>query len=122
MAISLEDAGCVPYRKADLNATAVLACGSGHVHGYHIDNTANAAKTYVHLYNAASAAGVTVGTTPPVLSFVVPASGGTDMPISRIGIGGFSLGIVIAACNALTGNTNPTTAILVNFYFNPGNP
>jgi len=113
----LNDAGLTPYRNASLNATAAaIKASGGQVYGFHIDNTANASKTYVHFYNKL-VGNVTVGTTTPDVTLVVPASGGVDYPIGQFGIG-FDVGITIAATTTVGGNTNPGTAILVNVFYN----
>lgn len=86
----------------------------------HIQNL-DAADAYIHFYDAAATASVTVGTTTPKLSFWLPASSGIDDgPITANADGRgveFALGIVVAATTTLGGLTNPTNGELVNLVY-----
>lgn len=103
-----------PYRNTSLNATAALVLGNRvKLHSLHVDNSANSAKSYLQLYDAAAAADVTVGTTTPDKTLFVPASGAMDFNWGKEPIK-FSRGLVIAATTTVGGNTNPASAVLVN--------
>jgi hypothetical protein len=107
----------IPYRKTDLSSTAVLVVGQPtfvtDVEAYNLDS----ADRWLHLYDAAAAADVSVGSTTPKKSWAIPAGDGTDRgkysesfpsPIE------FHLGLVIAATTTATGSTAPTNDLIVN--------
>lgn len=107
-----DEAGLLMYRKADLAATAAaVKASSTRLFTVNIDNTANAAKTYVHFYDAL-AANVTVGTTVPVKTLVVPASGGYDF--YWVKPPAFAIGLTIAATTTVGGLTAPSSSVLIN--------
>ena len=97
-----------------LVATSQAAKGSaGQVYGYYIYNP-EAAVTFVHFYNTASAS-VTVGTTNPLFTIPVPAGSAANLWTNH-GIP-FSTAISVAATTTAGGNTAPTTgASLVLWY------
>ena len=102
-------AGQTTARIAALSNTAQSVKTSGaRLYGYFIQNPDTSA-VWVHFYNALIA-GVTVGTTIPLWSVWVPASGATDIsltvPIS------FGTAISTASTTTLTGSTAPATATI----------
>lgn len=98
------------YKIADMDETADvdIAGSSGTLHAVEIDNTANAAITYVKLYNDASP---TVGTTAPDMILMVPAS--TKMTFHFPGGVAFSTAFSVAALTAggTAGTTGPTSTV-----------
>ncbi len=105
------------YRNASLNATAVLVNGAAcAVQWLNIDNTMNTAKSFLQLYDAAATSDVTVGTTTPTYTLVIPGSGAYDTALGDRDrhVFDFKNGIVAAATTTITGNTNPGTAIMLN--------
>lgn len=103
-----------PYRNATLQATAALVLGNKlKVIGLQVDNFANTARSYLQLYNAAAAADVTVGTTTPDKTMVIPGSGAMDFNWGQSPLD-FSRGLVIAATTTVGGSTDPTAGVLVN--------
>lgn len=107
-------AGLQTLRDADIDNTA-QACktSAGNLYGYHIQNP-NSSDAWVQFYNAA-AADVTVGTTTPKLSLVVPANGAIEhigpIPVE------FSTAITYAATTTAAGGTDPTTGLVGNLFY-----
>lgn len=106
-----------PYRNAALTNTAVLVKGAPcEVAGWQNFNIA-AADAWLHLYDAATAGAVTVGTTTPDYSILIPAGSGvlyggnTDDLQDPLR---FESGLVIAATAGPTNGTAPTSTVVVN--------
>ena len=97
------------------NAAVAVKSSAGNLYWLHVEN-AGTAKAYLNFYDGA-AGGITVGSTTPTLSLVIPASGGyTDplpLPVA------FATAITIAATTTPTGGTAPGTALLVNLGYKP---
>lgn len=105
--------GWSPYKASALTNSAVTVKGSaGNLGGYHCYNPA-AAVTYIQIYDTSGA--VTVGTTTPVLSFGIPASGGGNLEFVN-GVN-FANAIKAAATTTGTGGTAPATAAECNFLY-----
>jgi hypothetical protein len=106
--------GVLTVRDADVDNTA-QACKTtrGRLFGYHIQNP-NASDAWLQLYDAATG-DVTVGTTTPKLSLVVPASGAIEaFPAESIQ---FETAITYAATTTAAGGTDPTTGLVGNFFY-----
>jgi len=106
-AIYTQFARTKPFRLATAAASdnkTLVCAGPCHIKRIVVRN--GAAITYLHLYDAASAAAVTPGTTTPDLTIALPASGFQNPRIDQQ----FNLGLVIATT---TGPANGT-AVLVN--------
>ena len=92
---------------------AAVKATTGQIFGYHIYNP-NTTIAYFHFYDIPSGS-VTVGTSPRKITLAIPAGGGVDgvfpMPIT------FTTAIAIAATTTITGNTNPTTGLLVDIFY-----
>lgn len=84
--------------------------------GYFIGNTANAAVSYVQIFDAASTSAVTLGTTAPKLSLAIPANGSANLNISDEGIK-FLNGIVIAVTTTRAGSTGPASTVDYNLWY-----
>ena len=96
------------------NVKAVVKASAGRFLYWHFDNTMNAAKTYIQVFNLLTA-DVTVGTTTPTFTLCVPASSVLTEPLP---VGpDMSIGIVIAATTTATGSTAPATADLTATIF-----
>ena len=93
----------------------VKSSGAGKLGGWHLYN-ANNYDVFVQVFDKASNAAVTVGTTPPDLVLVVPANGVLDAPPSDTGVD-FDLGIVVAATITAGGAGAPGVGILANFFY-----
>ena len=80
----------------------------------------NGIDTWLQVFDVA-AASVTLGTTTPIQSYLIPKGNGTDRgAFTELFPDGISLGGValsIAATTTETGNTAPTTAIEVNIQY-----
>lgn len=98
-----------------LVATAqAIKASAGQLYGYYLYNP-EAAATFVHFYNTA-AASVTVGTTNPLFTVVVPAGAAANLSIPQ-GITFSNAGWSCAATTTAGGNTAPATGVsLVAWY------
>lgn len=106
--------GYLTVRDADIDNTAqVCKTTGGRLYGYHIQNP-NASDAWLQLYDVV-AGSVTVGTTVPKLSLVVPANGAIEhigaVPIE------IETAITYAATTTAAGGTDPTTGLVGNFFY-----
>jgi len=103
-------AGSLPYRNAALKGLVAggnVASGNGVLRTLEILNL-DAAVGWLQVFDAASNASVTLGTTVPVLSFEVAAS--AQRHIDDIGYG-YNLGLVFAVTTTDGGSTAATTGL-----------
>jgi len=110
-----------PFFKADQSGTAVLVhTGSTNITTLEAQNI-NTVDLFIQLFDAASASSVTVGTTTPNQSFVIPASDGTNRAATSKDWADrglmFRNGLVIAITTTATGSTSPGTACVVNISY-----
>ena len=100
--------------------TTTAAAKYANFGGLYVDNTANAAKTYIQLFIAAAASDITLGTTPPTMTYVVPNNSTINFQMDPCLLftnsQGIS-GIFIAATTTPTGLTAPVTAVSATVYF-----
>lgn len=98
-----------------LKATATLVhAGDGKFGGYFIYNP-EGAETYLQVYAASSAASVTVGTTPPIARYAIPATSGANLELDR---GLYAVGgIVVAATTTATGSSAPASGLEATIYW-----
>lgn len=101
-----------PFFDASVTATAELARGrTTSVHTLEVQNP-NAIDVYLQLFNAVAAANVTLGTTTPDQSYLIPGNGVSDKlfytPLR------FMLGLVYAVTTTATGSTAPGSAAVLN--------
>jgi hypothetical protein len=98
------------------NAAVAAKASSGTIYALDIDNTANAAVSYVKIWNTAQGS-VTVGTTAPDFIFMVPASSRTPWIIPA----GVALGTAITVACVTTagtaGTTSPTSDVIVRLAY-----
>lgn len=101
--------GAVTYVNSALNATAVnnVRVGATTVYIVTVDNTANAAITYVQCFDNVAP---TIGTTAPNMILPCPASTKKSFYIDITGYP-FLTALSLAATTTPTGSTNPATAI-----------
>lgn len=93
--------GQSPYKSLDLDETEEeIKASAGKIFWIHCVNMTATAK-YLKFYNA-TAANVTVGTTTPVLTMVIPSNGGTTGAGFTIHFGDAGLGFSTAICAAVT--------------------
>jgi hypothetical protein len=93
------------------NAVELITAGQIAVTNVSVDNTA-AAKTYIQLFDAATAAEVTLGTTVP--AYVVPVA--PSLPFSIEFANGlmFKAGVCYAATNTVDGAVAPASVAAVS--------
>lgn len=107
----------IPYRNASLTATAALANGGPAVVTHIAVSNKDTGDRWFHIYDAAATSAVTVGTTTPIQSFQIPLGDGTDYGEFAMAFASpikCSSGVVIAATTTPTGNTAPSTGLVVN--------
>lgn len=112
-------AGCDTIFDSSANNTAqAIKANSGRLYGIEISNP-NTTDAYLQIFDLTTG-NVTVGTTTPKLSFLVPAGNGTRdgaMDKSFIIPITFSTAITYACTTTATGSGNPSTALVVNFIY-----
>lgn len=107
-------AGLIPFRDASIdNSAQTCKAKAGRLYGYHIQNP-NASDAWLQFYDVA-AGSVTVGTTTPTVSLVVPGSGAIEaffpIPIQ------FGTAITYAATTTAAGGTAPTSGLVGNLFY-----
>jgi hypothetical protein len=107
------DASCAyqtPKLLAALSTTVLQVKGSAGVLGMVQCANSNASLAFIQIFDSATTASVTLGTTKPVLSLGIPPTsvGGTG-PTS-VGFA-FQNGIQVAATTTATGSSAPSTAL-----------
>jgi len=86
---------------------------AGQLYGWFIGNP-NASIAYVQIFNTASGS-VTLGTTAPIMSLMIPASGSANVEYNN-GIA-YGTAISIAATTTYNGSTAPGTGLVVNVMY-----
>lgn len=102
-------ADSIPYKNVSAGAKDQIKGSAGKIYWMFIMNM-SASVQFLHLYNSASA-GVTVGTTTPVLTFPIPTLGTTNgMGFTMHFPSGinFDTGITLAVTTTLGGTTAPS--------------
>lgn len=97
------------------NTAQAMKTSGGRIHYLHILNS-NTAQAFLQLFDA-PAASVTVGTTTPVLTFLIPAgTASTDSAFEQVFSVpiDFSTAITYACTTTRTGNGDPTAGLGVN--------
>ena len=106
--------GLLVVRDADVDNSAQEAKdSSGRVYGWHVQNP-NSSDAWFQLYDA-DADDVTVGTTTPKLSLLVPANGAVEA-VFPVGVE-FETAITYAATTTAAGGTDPTTGLVANLFY-----
>lgn len=106
--------GTTPLLDEDGDNTAqVIKAGAGNLYGLHVINLTGV-DAYIQLFNTA-AGSVTVGTTTPVQSYLVPANGAYESPWTVPQ--GFSTAITYACTTGVSDNVDPSTGLIVNAQF-----
>lgn len=109
--------GLTRYRETDLNETkSAVKASSGTIHSIVADNSANAAVSYLKLWDVASGS-VTVGTTAPDWVFKIPAS--TKRTIVFHEGAAFATALTAACVTGAgtAGTTGPTSDFAVDILF-----
>src|SRR2546427_11277249 len=105
-------AGSNEWIETALGATVEqIKASGGTLYLFECDNTANAARTYLKMWYAASGS-VTVGTTVP--DMVYPIEAGAKLDIIPVAGGAFTTALTVAALTAggTGGTTAPTSAFI----------
>lgn len=110
--------GLKKYYNADIDENiAGIDSGSGNIEGLVLDNTANAAASYLKLWNTASGS-VTVGTTAPDIVILVPASTKIALHFGETGLAyGTALSAACVTTGGTAGTTPPTSAVKITLFF-----
>jgi hypothetical protein len=101
----------------DNSAQAARTTGT-RLFGIEVSNT-NTADAYLQLFNT-STSGVTVGSTTPKLSLLVPAgSGSNDGAMDKDFTDGieFDTALTYACTTSATGSGDPSTGLILNLWF-----
>ena len=105
--------GAKLFTDTDSEGTVVaISAAAATLYLVEVDNTGNAAASYVKLWNTA-AAGVTIGTTAPDMIFFVAASVKRSFAIIDGAAFGTALSIATVTTAGTAGTTNPTSAVTV---------
>lgn len=109
--------GLSRYHNTDSNATkSGVKASSGALYSIIVDNTANAAVTYLKLYDAASG-DVTVGTTAPDWIFKIPASTKLTIVLPETIAFGTALTEASVTAGGTAGSTGPTSDVPVTILY-----
>jgi|SRR5665213_3518087 len=107
--------GLETYNNPNFNNTPIQVKGvSGNVFGMHFYNP-NSTDVFLHFYDALIV-NVIVGTTPPKLTYWIPAFGSLDWPVTTIGIP-YETAIATAATATLSGSGALANGILANVLY-----
>ena len=96
------------------NTAQAVKAAPGRIYAMEVSNP-NTANAFIQLFDAL-AANVTVGTTTPKQSYIVPASGAMDKSFADSPLE-FGVGITYACTTTATGSTDPTTGLVVNIQY-----
>lgn len=104
------------FNASGTSTKSVVKAAEGHLYDLEVSNPTNA-DAFIQIFDALTGA-VTVGTTTPTLSLLVPAGNGTirgamDKHFGEEGLV-FTSGIVYACTTTPTGSTAPSSALNVN--------
>lgn len=101
------------------NTAQACRTGPGNLHYIHVINP-NSVDAYLQLYDLATGS-VTVGTTTPKHSFLIPAGNGTDSGGFTENLGDYPIhfdnAITYACTTSATGSGNPTVGLTVNLMY-----
>lgn len=102
---------------ATLDATPVLVfSGRGNLYGFLVEDNSGD-DIFVQVFDAASAAAVTVGTTTPVFTFRVKADQALGKDVNDSPYKFFASGCVVAVTTLRNNAVSPTTAATAQFWF-----
>lgn len=100
-----------------LSASALeVFVGRGNLYGFLVENN-TASDIFLQVFDAASAASVTVGTTAPVFTVRIPGSSAFGKDADDMSYKFLGNGCVVAVTTTRTGNTAPATAATAQFWF-----
>lgn len=109
-----QSSGGLETYSGSIGATVTSIKGSaGQLFGWYIGNN-NGTAIYVQIFDVASGS-ITLGTTAPKLSFMIPAGGAANV-LHETGIQ-FSTAISFACTTTRAGNTASANTVDVNFFY-----
>lgn len=100
---------------ADNTKVQIGVAGKMNIYGYTLENNHSAA-VFLQLFNVASTAAVTLGTTVADWTITLPASAAVQLPPIRA-LRHFNLGCVMAVTSTRGGAAAPGAAATVSIYF-----
>lgn len=111
----------IPYYQPTGNETLRLVkSGFTLLHDLEVENP-NTSQMYIQLFDAAATSAVTLGTTTPAQTYVIPAGDGTENGVRTKEFGDaalrFGLGLVWAITTTRSGSTGPGTACPTNLRY-----
>jgi hypothetical protein len=109
--------GWVPMLLNGLSATVTSVKGAAGQLGSIYCYNPNASVAYIQVFDAATPAAVTLGTTAPKVSFGIAATSSGSLPLSAMGIE-FLSGIQAAVTTTATGSTAPSAGMDCSAVFN----
>jgi hypothetical protein len=99
--------GCeVTHDPAATNTKVLLFAGQGNLWKLRAENPHTAA-TFLQLFDKATTAAVTLGTTIADLTVLIPAGGSADIDLSQLPLKNFALGCVYAVTATRAGSGAP---------------
>lgn len=105
------------YVNTDIDEVkAAITAASTVVYSIDVDNTANAAASYLKLWNVATGS-VTVGTTVPDMIVEVPASGTASLYMPEGITFGTALVVACVTTAGTAGTTGPTSTVTVEISY-----
>lgn len=109
--------GATLFRDSDIgNTVSGVKSASTTIHAILIDNTANAATTFVKLYNVTSGS-VTIGTTAPDMIIPIPASSKRTLFFLEGLIFGTALTAAAVTAGGTAGTTSPTSDVALEILY-----
>jgi hypothetical protein len=109
--------GSLPKLLNGLTNTVTAVKGAAGLLGLAYCYNPNASVAYLQVFDAATAAGVTLGTTVPKLSLGIPSALASGVGPTALGVQ-FLNGIQVAITTTATGSTAPASAVDCNVTFN----
>ena len=104
---------------AVVNTAVVVEAGNWAIAGWNLINPIST-SAYLKFYNSATAGAVTVGTTTPLMTVLIPAAGTFWQSNEDQFQMGFNLGIVVAVTTGIADNDTaaPATGCYVQLFYN----
>jgi len=109
-------AGLTKYINSDVDSVTGVKASAGTLHHIIVDNTANAAVTYLKLWDVASGS-VTLGTTSPDYVLKIPASVKRTIVFPEGLAFGTALSVAATTTGVLAGVTAPTSEVILTIVY-----
>lgn len=98
------------------NAAVAVKASSAVLYMLEVDNTANAAASYLKIFNVAGAS-VVVGTTAPDWIIMIPASVSRNLAIPSGLTFGTALSYFCVTAGGTAGSTSPSSSVIVRMVY-----